>query len=283
MLSNIDRYQRIAPFYDLLDLPFERKRYASLRPLMFQNLGGRLLDAGIGTGRNCTHYPPGTDVSGIDTNPAMLERARVRCPTVAQAGHLYQMDVTDIRHRHPKFASFFPQALNPATSGIELTSDVGNLMPTSKGVVDPTIRATTSRKRCVNDDEATIDDFEASIPHTRLGLPVETRPVGPGDPRLPQPGDEPAHFAGWPDIFEQSDQTPTTRPSSFNAGTWRSFGRTQNKKVAMAAWFRRRSCAWVCAHDTLGAVGKARKRLGFVETAWAQERTPEGRFCLLSH
>ena len=55
MLSNVDRYQRIARFYDLLDLPFERKRYQALRPLMFQNLGGRLLDAGIGTGRNCPY------------------------------------------------------------------------------------------------------------------------------------------------------------------------------------------------------------------------------------
>jgi ubiquinone/menaquinone biosynthesis C-methylase UbiE len=103
LLSNVDRYQRIAPFYDLLDLPFERKRYAALRPLMFQNLGGRLLDAGIGTGRNCAYYPPGADVSGIDTSPAMLERARVRCPTVAQAGHLYEMDVTDLNFPNGSF------------------------------------------------------------------------------------------------------------------------------------------------------------------------------------
>ena len=103
MISNVARYQRIAPFYDLLDLPFERKRYASLRPLMFRNLGGRLLDAGIGTGRNCAYYPPGADVSGIDTSPAMLERARVRCPTVAAAGHLYQMDVTNLKSSNGSF------------------------------------------------------------------------------------------------------------------------------------------------------------------------------------
>ena len=36
-------------------------------------------------------------MSGIDTSPAMLERARARCPTVANAGHLYQMDVTDLK------------------------------------------------------------------------------------------------------------------------------------------------------------------------------------------
>jgi len=88
------RYQRIAPFYDLLDAPFERGRYRALRPLMFEGLGGRLLDAGIGTGRNCAYYPPGAEVSGIDLSPAMLARARRRCPVLAAAGRLYRMDVT---------------------------------------------------------------------------------------------------------------------------------------------------------------------------------------------
>ena len=72
-------------------------RYSSLRPLLFRNLSGRLLDAGIGTGRNCAYYPAGADVSGIDTSPAMLARARRRCPSVAAAGHLYLMDVTALR------------------------------------------------------------------------------------------------------------------------------------------------------------------------------------------
>ncbi len=92
--SNLARYQRIAPLYDILDWPFERRRYRALRPLMFENLGGRLLDAGIGTGRNCAFYPPGAIVAGIDTSPAMLLRAHRRCPTVAAAGRLYRMDVT---------------------------------------------------------------------------------------------------------------------------------------------------------------------------------------------
>jgi ubiquinone/menaquinone biosynthesis C-methylase UbiE len=97
MMSNFDRYERIAPLYDLLDLPFERKRYQALRPLMFHGLGGQLLDAGIGTGRNCAFYPPDAVVSGIDTSPAMLARAHERCPTVAAGGRLYEMDVTDLK------------------------------------------------------------------------------------------------------------------------------------------------------------------------------------------
>jgi len=97
MTTNLARYERIAPLYDLLDLPFERNRYRALRPLLFRDLGGRLLDAGIGTGRNCPYYPPGAEVSGIDTSPAMLARARQRCLTLAEAGHLFQMDVTALQ------------------------------------------------------------------------------------------------------------------------------------------------------------------------------------------
>jgi ubiquinone/menaquinone biosynthesis C-methylase UbiE len=94
MTTNLERYQRIARFYDFLDRPFERRRYRALRPMLFAGMSGRLLDAGIGTGRNCEFYPPGAVVSGIDTSPAMLERARVRCPTLADGGRLYRMDVT---------------------------------------------------------------------------------------------------------------------------------------------------------------------------------------------
>ena len=94
--TNVERYQRIAAFYDLLDLPFERRRYRRLRPLLFQGMTGRLLDAGIGTGRNCEFYPSSAIVFGIDTSPAMLARARERCPTLAAGGRLYQMDVTTL-------------------------------------------------------------------------------------------------------------------------------------------------------------------------------------------
>jgi ubiquinone/menaquinone biosynthesis C-methylase UbiE len=97
MITNLTRYQRIAPLYDLLDLPFERRRYSALRPLLFQNLSGKLLDAGIGTGQNCAYYPQDVEVAGIDTSPAMLERARRRCPTVAAEGAA----LSDGRYRTP--------------------------------------------------------------------------------------------------------------------------------------------------------------------------------------
>jgi ubiquinone/menaquinone biosynthesis C-methylase UbiE len=94
MTDNLARYERIAPLYDLLDLPFERRRYRALRPLLFRDMAGRLLDAGVGTGRNCEFYPPAAIVSGIDISPAMLARAHDRCPILVAGGRLYRMDVT---------------------------------------------------------------------------------------------------------------------------------------------------------------------------------------------
>jgi len=92
--TNVDRYQRIAPFYDLLDLPFEYGRYRRLRPLLFQGLSGRLLDAGVGTGRNFPFYPRNSRVVGIDLSPAMVAHAQRRVSLSSAPIELKVMDVT---------------------------------------------------------------------------------------------------------------------------------------------------------------------------------------------
>jgi ubiquinone/menaquinone biosynthesis C-methylase UbiE len=94
VLSTFDRYQRIAPVYDLLELPFEYGRYRQVRRLLFQGLSGRVLDAGVGTGRNFPFYPPGTKVIGIDISAAMLARAERKRKSAPVDVQLRQMDVT---------------------------------------------------------------------------------------------------------------------------------------------------------------------------------------------
>ncbi|UCH73051.1 MAG: class I SAM-dependent methyltransferase [Rhodospirillales bacterium] len=88
-------YRSIARFYDLLDLPFESRRYAPIRPEMFAGLSGRVLDAGVGTGRNMPFYPPETRVTGIDLSPAMLVRATARRDRLARDVELLERDVCD--------------------------------------------------------------------------------------------------------------------------------------------------------------------------------------------
>lgn len=94
--STFATYRRIAPFYDLLDLPFEHGRYRLLRPQLFTGLSGRILDAGVGTGRNFPYYPPGAVILGIDLSPAMLARAERRRRQSRAAIELREMDVTHL-------------------------------------------------------------------------------------------------------------------------------------------------------------------------------------------
>ncbi len=96
MHTNFNRYQRIAPAYDLLDLPFEYGRYRHIRPRLFEGLSGRILDAGVGTGRNMPFYPATAAVVGVDLSPAMLARAGQRARRLGRMVELHQMDVTSL-------------------------------------------------------------------------------------------------------------------------------------------------------------------------------------------
>jgi len=88
-------YNNIARLYDILDMPFEHFRYKPLRGEVFAGLQGNLLDAGVGTGRNFPYYPKGSNVTGIDLSPAMLEHARRRRKKLGSAVKLHQMNVLD--------------------------------------------------------------------------------------------------------------------------------------------------------------------------------------------
>ncbi len=88
-------YNHIARLYDLLDLPFEYGRYRPIRQELWQGLKGRILDAGVGTGRNMAYYPEGSEVTGIDLSTAMLKRATARRDRHKIKTDLHEMDVLE--------------------------------------------------------------------------------------------------------------------------------------------------------------------------------------------
>jgi ubiquinone/menaquinone biosynthesis C-methylase UbiE len=94
MSSRVNGYQRIARYYDWLDLPFEYGRYSAIRPRLFWGLTGHVLDAGVGTGRNIPFYPQGVSVVGIDQSSAMLAKAESRRRKSLASITLREMDVT---------------------------------------------------------------------------------------------------------------------------------------------------------------------------------------------
>ncbi|MDP9361675.1 MAG: methyltransferase domain-containing protein [Acidobacteriota bacterium] len=73
-------YRRIAPWYDLLDLPLEYVRYRRMRAAVFRCVRDAkcLLDCGAGTGRNEPFYPSDARVIPFDLSMEMLQCARLR-------------------------------------------------------------------------------------------------------------------------------------------------------------------------------------------------------------
>jgi ubiquinone/menaquinone biosynthesis C-methylase UbiE len=76
------RYQRLAPMYDLMET-FPERRYLPWRKRLWSLVGGpRVLEVGVGTGKNIEFYPQDVEVTGIDLTPGMLERARKRAASL---------------------------------------------------------------------------------------------------------------------------------------------------------------------------------------------------------
>ena len=70
------RYQRISMVYDWMEILPERV-YLSWREKLWSLVKGpRILEVGMGTGKNMPFYTPGMQITGIDLTPGMLAHAR---------------------------------------------------------------------------------------------------------------------------------------------------------------------------------------------------------------
>lgn len=71
------RYNAIAPIYDLMEGLVERGRYSRWRQELWSLVRGpKVLEVGVGTGKNIPYYPPHVEVTGVDLSERMLARAR---------------------------------------------------------------------------------------------------------------------------------------------------------------------------------------------------------------
>ncbi|MBZ0270898.1 methyltransferase domain-containing protein [bacterium] len=68
------RYDRIAPLYDLVELA-SALQTRKWRRGMWSRARGRVLEIGVGTGRNLALYPKDAAIVAIDLSPRMLARA----------------------------------------------------------------------------------------------------------------------------------------------------------------------------------------------------------------
>lgn len=90
-MSVVSKYNRISAVYDLVEAPVEIFLYGKWREEALSNIKGRVLEVGVGTGRNLEYYPTGAQVAGIDNSKGMLDKARKKAKGV-QNITLYLMD-----------------------------------------------------------------------------------------------------------------------------------------------------------------------------------------------
>lgn len=85
-------YDRVARFYDWYEAPMDRMGGGARRSRVIGGARGRVLEIGVGTGRNLGLYPEGVEVTGIDISEQMLRLARKRADTLGRDVELRQAD-----------------------------------------------------------------------------------------------------------------------------------------------------------------------------------------------
>lgn len=91
-----ERYDRIARIYDIMEYPVEVMFFARLRKELCASVSGKVLEVGIGTGKNLPYYPSGIDLTGIDISSEMLRKAELRAGEMRYDVELMVMDVEDM-------------------------------------------------------------------------------------------------------------------------------------------------------------------------------------------
>jgi ubiquinone/menaquinone biosynthesis C-methylase UbiE len=88
--------EKTAPGYDRQIAFFEKIQFGGGREWLGGRAHGRVLEVGIGTGRNLAHYPPDATITGVELSPAMLAIARKRAADLGRDVDLHQGDAQQL-------------------------------------------------------------------------------------------------------------------------------------------------------------------------------------------
>ncbi len=98
------RYDRQAALYDLREVPVEALGFKRFRKLLWQAVKtGRLLEIGVGTGKNIPHYPAGARVVAIDLSPRMIRKAAAKARRLGRDVDLVIADAQRLPFRDGPF------------------------------------------------------------------------------------------------------------------------------------------------------------------------------------
>ena len=99
-----NRYDRIAPVYDLMESLAERLLFAKWREMLWRRVEGeQILEIGVGTGKNLPYYPAEVEITAVDFSAPMLQRARRKAERETIDIRLEQMDVQNLQFAEATF------------------------------------------------------------------------------------------------------------------------------------------------------------------------------------
>lgn len=101
------RYNRAAKFYDILENPMELMGLRSWRVDLMKDLHGKVLEVGVGTGKNVEFYPDEAEITAIDFSEKMLELARLKVSKFKKKVTLIGMDVENLMFPDNTFDTVF--------------------------------------------------------------------------------------------------------------------------------------------------------------------------------
>jgi len=90
------RYDRASKFYDIFEQPMEMMSLKKWRSEVVKDLKGKVLEVGVGTGKNIPYYPDNIEATAIDFSEKMLEKAREKAERFNKNINLIHMDAQNM-------------------------------------------------------------------------------------------------------------------------------------------------------------------------------------------
>lgn len=95
--KQIKLWNRNAGMYDLMSMPMEHMMgFGKARAKLFEGLTGKILELGVGTGRNIPYYPEGARVVAIDISKKMISKAEDKAKKLSKVVSFEVADVEEL-------------------------------------------------------------------------------------------------------------------------------------------------------------------------------------------
>ena len=101
-MSIITKYNRISYVYDLMESVVEFLQFGKWRRIILSDMSGRVLDMGVGTGKNLKYFPGDCTVIGVDISQKMLDHAKKKSQSMDNVS-LLVMDGEHLAFRDDSF------------------------------------------------------------------------------------------------------------------------------------------------------------------------------------